>query len=423
MSQRERTRISNQQSGAPGVHSLLILVVALLAVLVVTGACSKKEPPAEQKPAVGASKGETHQEDEHEEGAVELTPEAVRTAGIEVQQVVAVAPSESIGATAVVELNGDRVSRVGPRVAGRCVTVKASQGDRVRAGQILAQIDSVETDQAWSDYLKARAQLDLATRSVKREETLFAKKVSPEKDLLKARQELGQAEAEMLLAKEKFRILGVDVRQVDTNTDGTSHNHPLIPVVSPLSGIVIEKSVTQGEVVAADKTLFTVADLSTLWLMIDIYERDINRIKTGMQIKLNVSGYPGKEFGGRISYIGDVMDEKSRTVKARVTIDNRDGLLKPGMFASASINSVTDTAAKKVIVVPEEAVFLDGSQRYVFVREGDRRFMAREVLIGPASGGRVEIKEGLKAGDVIAVKGVFALKSEFKKKTLEVHEH
>lgn len=401
----------------------VVLAVALLSALGFAGACSKKEPLPEGEGAPPAQHAETEEKNEHQEGAVELTPEAIRTAGIKVREAVAAAPSEMIGATAVVELNGDRVSRVNPRVTGRCVKVSASLGDRVRSGQTLARIDSVEVDQAWSDYLKARARLELATKSVKREETLFEKKVSPEKDLLKARQELGEAEADMLLVKEKFRLQGIDVHQVETNTNGTQHNHPLIPVPAPLSGVVVEKTVTQGEMVGPERTLFTIADLSTLWLMIDIYERDIGKVKTGMQIGLNVATYPGKEFRGRISYIGDIMDEKSRTVKARVTIDNRDGMLKPGMFAAASINSAKEALAEKVIHVPEEAVFLDGSDRHVFIREGDGRFAVKEVLVGHASGGKIEIREGIKPGDMVVVKGVFALKSELKKKMLDVHEH
>jgi membrane fusion protein, heavy metal efflux system len=397
----------------------VVLVAILLAALATTSACSRKEPPPEHKTAATAPKGETEEKGGHRKGVVELTKEALRTAGVEVREVVPVTPSELIGATAVLELNGDRVSRVNPRVTGRCVSVNASLGDRVRSGQTLAQIDSPEVDQAWSDYMKAKARLDLATRNVTREETLFQKKVSPEKDLLKARQELGEAEADMLLVREKFRLLGVDTGQVETNTNGTTHNHPLIPVPAPLSGVVVERSLTQGEMIGPEKMIFTIADLSTLWLMIDIYERDIGGIRTGMETKLSIAAYPGKEFRGRISYLGDIIDEKTRTVKARVTIDNRDGLLKPGMFAVASIDSAKGAGAGKVIVVPEEAVFLDGSEKYVFVQVGDGRFVVRRVSVGSASGARIEIKEGLKEGDAVVVKGVFALKSELKKGELE----
>ncbi len=395
-----------------------IVCALVISVLALTGAFSKKERPPEQKEAA-----KDEHKGEHREGSVILTPEGVKAAGIEVQKIAAVSASELMSATAVLEMNGDHVSRVNPRVAGRCITVNASLGDRVRSGQVLARIESGEADQAWSDYLKARARHELATRSFKREETLFAKKVSPEKDLHKARQELGEAEADMLLAREKFRRLGIDVRQVEASTNGTKTDRPLIPVPAPLSGVVVEKTVTQGEMVGPEKTIFTVADLSSLWLMIDIYERDIGRVKKGMQIKLSVPGCPGKEFKGRISYLADFMDEKSRTVKARVTINNKDGLLKPGMFAAASISSGQENATQKIIIIPEEAVFLDGSERHVFISEGEGRFSAREVLPGPASGGKIEIREGLKEGDAVVTKGTFALKSELKKKMLDTDGH
>jgi cobalt-zinc-cadmium efflux system membrane fusion protein len=399
--------------------TLAVFDVLFFAALVLAGGCSKKEVPQEQKALETIRNAETEKKGAAPEGIVKLTPEGVKAAGIEVQNVTAATSSELISATAVLELNGDRVARVNPRAAGRAVSVNASQGDRVRHGQVLVEIDSVDMDQAWSDYLKAKGRLDLAARSLKREETLFQKKVSPEKDLLKARQEFSEAEADLLLAKERFRLLGLEVRQVETDTNGTDHKHPLIPVCAPLSGVIIEKTVAKGEMVGPEKTLFTVADLSTLWLMVDIYEQDLGKVRAGMQVKLSVSAYPRKEFRGRISYVGDVMDEKTRTVKARVSIDNRDGLLKPGMFATASIDSVKDSRAEKAIAIPEEAVFLDGSERYVFIQKGDGTFAVRRVSVGPTSGAKIEIKEGLKVGDRVVTKGVFTLKSELKKETLQ----
>ena len=399
--------------------SLSMYCIMFFAALVLAGGCSKKEKTVEQKPPEAAREAKTEKKEAPSEGIVKLTPEGVREAGIEVQTVTATTPSVLISATAVLEMNGDRVARVNPRAAGRAVSVNVSQGDRVRHGQVLAQIDSVDMDQAWSNYLKAKGRLDLAARSAKREETLFQKKVSPEKDLLKARQEFSEAEADLLLAKERFRLLGVDVQHVETDTNGTDQKRPLIPVCAPLTGVIIEKTVAKGEMVGPEKTLFTVADLSTLWLMVNLYEQDLGKVRTGMQVKLSVSAYPGKEFKGRISYLADVMDEKTRTVKARVSIDNREGLLKPGMFATASIDSVEDSRAGKVIAVPEEAVFLNGSERYVFIHEGDGRFVVRRVSVGPASRSKIEIKEGLKMGDAVVTKGVFTLKSELKKETLQ----
>jgi cobalt-zinc-cadmium efflux system membrane fusion protein len=399
--------------------SWAIFFVVFFAALVLAGGCSQKEKTEEQRTPKAARKAENEKKEAPPKGLVKLTPEGVKAAGIEVQTVAVTTPAALISATAVLEMNGDRVARVNPRAAGRAVSVNASQGDRVRHGQVLAQIDSVDLDQAWSNYLKAKGRLDLAARSARREETLFQKKVSPEKDLLKARQEFSEAEADLLLAKERFRLLGVDVQHLGTDTNGMDQKRPLIPVCAPLSGAIIEKTVAQGEMVGPEKTLFTVADLSTLWLMVNLYEQDLGQVRIGMQVKLSVSAYPGKEFKGRISYLADVLDEKTRTVKARVTIDNRDGSLKPGMFATASIDSVNDSRAEKVIVVPEEAVFLDGSERYVFIHEGNGRFVVRRVSLGPASGLKVEIKEGLKVGEALVTQGVFTLKSELKKDTLQ----
>ncbi|MCJ7786392.1 MAG: efflux RND transporter periplasmic adaptor subunit, partial [Desulfobacterales bacterium] len=142
-------------------------------------------------------------------------------------------------------------------------------------------------------------------------------------------------------------------------------------------------------------------------------------IRSGMAAKVSVTAFPERTFKGKISYTGDMIDEKTRTAKARVTVDNSSGLLKLGMFATASIDSGKDSSARKVIAVSEEAVFLDGLERYVFIQEGDERFVARRVSVGPASGLRIEIKEGLKVGDVVVTRGVFTLKSELKKETLQ----
>jgi cobalt-zinc-cadmium efflux system membrane fusion protein len=264
--------------------------------------------------------------------------------------------------------------------------------------------------------LKARSRLDLAEKNLKREETLFEKRVSPEKDVLKARQELKEIEADLMLASEKLRIMDVNISQFDDKK--AEGHHPLIPVPSSISGTVMEKKVSQGEIVSPDKILFVVADLSNLWVVIDILEKDVGSIQSGMAAKVSVTAFPERVFKGKISYTGDVIDEKTRTAKARVTVDNSSGLLKPGMFATVSIDS-TKGSTEKVIAIPEEAVFLDGSERYVFVQEGDKRFVARRVSVGPASGWRIEIKEGLKVGDAVVTRGVFTLKSELKKETLQ----
>jgi cobalt-zinc-cadmium efflux system membrane fusion protein len=346
-----------------------------------------------------------------ETAVVHLSEEAQKASGIEVMAAALEPFSAPIEATAVIELNADHVAKISARTSGRLVKIAASQGDEVTSGQALAWFDSPELGQAWAEYAKAKGRTDLARNNLQREETLFAKKISPEKDVIRARQELADAEADFAFAYEKFHLLGIDIDQVGKKHEGDKH--PLIAVTSPISGSVIERAATQGEVVSPDKPLFTVADLSKLWVIIDIYEKDLGRVKSGTAVKVRTTAYPDRNFKGIISYIGDVLDEKTRTVKARVVVENANRLLKPGMFATVLIDAAGGT--ERIIAVPEEAVFLDGSKNYVFIQTSPEKFEMREIAVGRTLGKRLEVIRGLKQGEPVAVKGAFILKSELKK--------
>jgi len=278
----------------------------------------------------------------------------------------------------------------------------------------------VELNQIWADYRKAQGKVELARRNLQREETLFLKRISPEKDVLKARQELAEAEADINFAQDRFRLVGMDVTHFAASK--ASGGYPLVPVASPVGGIVIEKSVTQGEVVSPEKMLFWVADLATLWVAIDVYEKDMSRLRAGTGVKVSVAAFPDKIFRGKISYVADVVDEKTRTVKARVTIDNAAGLLKPGMFASVLMET-RNAGGERVIAVPEEAVQIEGAARYVFVRIAPDQFARRDIEVGRTLGKSLEVTTGLKEGEVFAFKGAFILKSELKKGEIEGDAH
>lgn len=395
-------------------YGLLIAIILLLELTIFITGCGKKE----QHEKSGESPAAAEKKDEH--GIVTLSPEIQKDSGIEVKQVVMSAASVPLSTTAAIELNTDRTAKISPRVTGKAMKIIASQGDRVKAGQVLAYIDSVELDQIWSDYRKAQGKIELAKRNLQREETLFEKKISPEKDVLKARQELGEAEAEIYLARERFRMIGVDSGQFESARKNGSR--PMIPLISPVGGTIIEKTVTQGEIVSPEKIIFTIAELSTLWIAIDIYEKDMSRLKAGTGVKVSVTAFPDKVFKGKISYIADVVDEKTRTEKARVTIDNAGGLLKPGMFATI-VTEETNGGTERLITVPEEAVQIEGNARYVFVRISPNKFKKRDIEIGRTIGKNLEVTAGLKEGEMIAVKGGFTLKSELKKSEIEGDAH
>ncbi len=394
------------------IGSSIAMAGAIILSAYILPGCNKQSVVEEAKKAVAAEK----EKKEKGEGVLTLSPERQKEFGVKTAKANPEELSVPISATACIELNADRISKISPRMPGKILRVNASQGDRVEPNQPLAYFDSPEIDLTWADYLKTKSRLELAGTNLKREETLFEKRVSPEKDVLKARQELKEIEADLTLAREKFRILGIDISHFEEKK--TNGEHPLVPISSPIGGVVIEKSVSQGEIVSPDKILFVVANLSNLWVVIDILEKDVGYMRSGMAANVSVGAFPGRIFRGKISYTGDIIDEKTRTAKARVTVDNSSGLLKPGMFATVSIDSARGST-QKAIAIPEEALFLDGSERYVFVQEGEERFVPRRVSVGLASGQRVEIKEGLKVGEAIVTKGVFTLKSELKKETLQ----
>ena len=389
---------------------LLVAILFLLGIAFLTVGCGKKEAPPEGKTAAVAETKETGRKGEHEKeepGVVTLSQEKQKYSGIEVKQVAIEEAAVPLSATAVIEMNMDQAAKISSRVTGKAVRILASQGGRVKAGQPLAYLDSVELDQIWADYRKAQGKVELARKSLQREETLFQKKISPEKDVLKARQELGEAEADLNLAQERFRLIDVDVGQFESSKG--NGNHPLIPVTSPVGGVVIEKTVTQGEVVNPEKTLFMVADLSTLWVVIDVYEKDISCLRLGAGVKVSVTAFPDRIFRGKVSYIADVVDEKTRTEKARVTIDNSGALLKPGMFATVSIAS---DKTEKVLAIPASAVQREGENTIVFVARDESTFDKRVVIIGPEVSGYHQVLSGLKEGERIVTKGAFILKSE-----------
>jgi len=276
--QKMRTKIEdtlrhNKKASVIAVAAFALIVSSLF----FYGLTTKKEHAEEHE----------NEKANEETAAVHLSEEAQKASGIEVLAAAQEPFSAPIEATAVIELNADHVAKISSRTSGRLVKIASSQGDAVTSGQALAWFDSPELGQAWAEYAKAKGRTDLARNNLQREETLFAKKISPEKDVVRARQELADAEADFAFAYEKFHLLGIDIEQVGKKHEGDQH--PLIAVTSPISGAVIARAAPQGEVVSPDKTLFTVADLSRLWVIIDIYEKDLGRVKSGTAVKVRTT--------------------------------------------------------------------------------------------------------------------------------------
>jgi cobalt-zinc-cadmium efflux system membrane fusion protein len=195
----------------------------------------------------------------------------------------------------------------------------------------------------------------------------------------------------------------------------------LYSLVSPGNGVVIERELTRGETAEPGKKVFTVADLSTVWIVLNIYERDLAKISKGAPAKITTESYPGESFTGKVSYLGDVVNPESRTLPVRVVVANPQRRLKPGMFATAEV--ITGMSSRDAIMIPLSALQKIEGKPSVFVQEKDGAFAKRELDLGRQFGSSVEVKSGLRDGDRVVVAGAFTLKSELLKGEGDAHGH
>ena len=348
--------------------------------------------------------------DEHgEAGKIKMTAEVQKQNGVVVAVVKKQRIAGAISATGKVEVNADRIAHVSPRISGKVVSVKASLGDGVSAGQTLATLDSVELGESLSRYHQSKTKLALAQSNMDRIKNLVEKKIAARKDILQAETDFRIAQTELHTDEERLSLYGVSA----SDLAGDGHKRPLLPVRSPIGGIITEKHAIVGELSDPSKSLYTVADLSSVWVMVDINEKDLAKVRKGQAAIVTVGAFPDQKLKGRITYIADLVDQSTRTVKARIEVSNPGRKLKPEMFATVELALAAD--APPVLAVPEDALQdLDG-KKVIFVAEEDSEFEARPVQVGRAAGGLVEIVSGLKEGERYAIKGSFILKSEAKK--------
>jgi len=359
--------------------------------------------------------------DEHgEEGKVTMTAEMQKQNGVVVAPAKKQRLAGTISATGKVEANADRIAHVSPRISGKIVEVRASLGDSVSAGQALASLDSVELGEALNRYHQSKTKLALAQSNMDRIKALVEKKIAARKDILQAETDYKMAQSELHTDEERLSLYGVSASELQ----GEGHKRPLLPVKSPIGGIITEKHAIVGELSDPSKSLYTVADLSSVWVLVDINEKDLAKIRKGQTATVMVGAFPDLKLKGRITYIADLVNESTRTVKARIEVANPGRKLKPEMFATAELALASDAPpVLAVLAVPEEAVQELEGKKLLFVTENGTEFERRPVELGRAAVGMVEITGGLKEGERYAVKGGFVLKSEIKKGELEGHNH
>ncbi len=344
-------------------------------------------------------------------GELRLSNELLSSGQIRIEPVTATTEVITVRTSGKAGFNQERLSYVSSPLVGRVVDIRARPGDHVEAGQVLAVIDSPDLGSASSEFIKARADLVLAQRSRDLTQQLWAAKATARKELQKAEDDYVKAKADLRRTRERLLSLGVSAAELDRPLDDL-HVQSRFNLSAPLAGTVVERSVTLGQIVGGDpaQRLYVVADLSELWVTADIYEKDLPLIRTGEDVSVQAAAWPQERFQGRIAYVGDTVDANSRTVKVRLSVDNRRLLLKPEMFVTATVR--TESTAT-VVTVPLAAVHGEGTaQPYVFTVLEGNRFARRPVTLGAKAEDHIAITNGLSVQDRIVTEGSILLKAE-----------
>jgi len=328
---------------------------------------------------------------------------------------VKVAPAELIKLAGDIQVVGtvtfheDHYAVVGPLVTGRISKLVAGVGDKVRRGQVIAEIESSEVGQARADYVSAKARSGAADANLRRETDLAEKKISSVREREQAHAQSVTEEAGVRAAVMRLRAIGLtpgDINEAEKHDLGGR-----VQIRSPISGTVIERKVTLGQAVERSTDAFKIADTSHVWVSLDLYEKDLARAHVGQEVEIRTDARPGEVFRGRVAFIVPVIDEATRTAKVRLEFPNPNGALHAGQLVTARIVADPKQAISEVLAVPRSAIEQVEGKTVVFVQNSDG-FERRNVMLGTSGGDRVEVRKGLTAGEVVAVDGAFLLKSE-----------
>jgi membrane fusion protein, heavy metal efflux system len=341
------------------------------------------------------------------------------------------APIRSPTATSVIlpgvlRLNERRTVQITSLLEGQVVSLDADLGTIVRRGQALATIHAPALAQAKTTFLQAAARAELATREYDRARVLLEREAIDQKEAARRKAEFEQARTESGVAESNLHSFGLDQAAVEAllqraHQPGAGNLHeeladPYLRLVSPIAGRVIQRDVILGQHILPDRALFTVSDLTTLWAVLDARETDLPFLAAGRMVRIRTTVFAERAWDGRILHVGDVVDEKSRTVKVRVETPNPGLQLKPSMFIQGEVLGSAGT--RQVLSVPAEAIQTINGEPVVFVRVAADRFAARPVEPGDRAGDRRVVLRGLDGSEDVVVTGAFNLKAELLKSAL-----
>jgi cobalt-zinc-cadmium efflux system membrane fusion protein len=323
----------------------------------------------------------------------ESRPPAVRYVKVAQQEV-----PESLDLAAKVQPDPTKVVRIFPPASGRVTAIAVKPGDQVRRGQVLAILSSSDVASAQSDYTKANAEAERTARAMERQKVLLEHGAAAEKDFLDARAQAEEARAELARAKQRLELLNI-------NPSDTTDR---VTLTSPATGVVTDVNAAPGEFsksLESANPLVTIADLNTVWMVGDVYEKDVAKVSLGKPVTVTLQAFPDEQWSGHIDSLPGMLDPTTRTLKVRVTLPNPTQSLKPEMFGAIRVKTGTHNA----LVVPETAIIREGGATKVFInKEGKPE--RRKVTVGTTVDGKVEVLSGLQADEEVAAEGAELLK-------------
>jgi cobalt-zinc-cadmium efflux system membrane fusion protein len=377
------------------------------------GRTAAASPDAQAEGATRAAPDDDDDDDDAKDH-LEVAPDVQKRLGIAVAPVASQPLAIALRATGSVQPIESRLAHVRPLAQGRILDVLVKVGDRVSRGQPLARFDNVEAgavaterDRARAELARLRVQLGTATRQVERARRLAEIGAAPQREYEASLGERQQLEAS--IHAQESAIAGLDVRLRRFGTaDAAADASSVAAISSPIAGVLVRAAAAPGDVVDATTELFTVADISRLYVEAQVFEKDLGAVRKGQAATITVDAYPDERLPGTVAVIGAALDPRTRSVPVRVEVANAGDRLKLDMFARVALAT---EATEQAIAVPREAVQLLEGRQVVFIRSGATEFRVRPVTVGRLSGRLVEITEGLAAGDLVVTTGAFKLKS------------
>jgi cobalt-zinc-cadmium efflux system membrane fusion protein len=301
-----------------------------------------------------------------------------------------------------IQFNEDHTGVVLAPLPGLVSRLSVKVGEVVRKNDALFMVSSRDITAAVGDYIDSRKDLELSEKTYVMTKDLFENHAAAAISLRQAENDQAKARGKVARTQSTLKALGVDLQGEEITS--------LVPVRSPLQGTVIERKVTEGQFVTGDGTaLITIADLSSVWIVADLFERDLPKVCVGQRAEVTTIAYPSERFKGQVERISDVVDSVTRTVKVRLLVPNADGRLKPEMFASILLFM---KEAEPALTIPSHAVFIEGGRHFIYVEQSPGRFQRRRVEVVSGPEGRLKVLDGVKAEERVASEDVMLLRAQ-----------